>query len=110
MPDERRQDERVLLARVRLAGDQEAVARSPPPRRRAGRARSALSCVAVEERDEGRLRARRPLAAEEPQLLGAAHDLAMVEREVLQPQARALADRRRLRGLEVRVAEAGRSR
>ena len=53
--------------------------------------------VAVEERDERGLRARGPLAAEEPQLVGAADELAVVEREVLEPEAGALADGRGLR-------------
>ena len=102
---ERREDERVLLARVRLARDQEAVREAgllgDEPVEALGLVR-----VAVEEGDEGGLRAGRALAAEEAQLVGAADELAVVEREVLQPEARALADRRGLGGLEMREAEA----
>ena len=100
------QDEGVLLARVRLAGDQEAVREARLLGHEAVEALGLLG-VAVEERHERRLRAGRPLAAQKAQLVRAADELAVVEGEVLEPQARALADRRGLRGLEMREAEAG---
>ena len=64
-----------------------------------------LCVVAVEERQERRLRAGRPLHAAEFQRRDAVLDLFQVDRQVLRPQRRALADGRELRGLEVRVAE-----
>ncbi len=66
-----------------------------------------LHRVAVEERDERGLRPRRPLAAEEAELVRAAGHLAVVEHEVLEPETGALADGRRLGRLEMREAEAG---
>ena len=64
-----------------------------------------LRVVAVEELEEGRLRARRALHAAAGQRRDAVVEVREVEHEVLHPERRALADGRRLRGLEVRVAE-----
>src|SRR5690606_218856 len=64
-----------------------------------------LRAVAVEELDEARLRAGRAAHAPEAQGREPVLDLLDVEHEVLQPQAGTLADRGRLRRLEVRVAE-----
>ena len=99
-------DEGVLLARVRLAGDEEAIGEArllgDEPVEALG-----LVGVAVEERHERGLCSGCSLAAEEAQLVGPAHQLAVIEGEVLKPEARALAHRGGLRGLEMREAEAG---
>ena len=64
-----------------------------------------LRVVAVEQLEEARLRAGRALHAAERQRRDAVLEVREVEHQVLHPQRRALADGRRLRGLEVRVAE-----
>jgi hypothetical protein len=64
-----------------------------------------LGVVAVEELEERGLRARRALDAAETQRGFGVLELLERLHEVLDPQRRALADRRRLRGLVVRESE-----
>ena len=64
-----------------------------------------LGVVAVEEREERRLRAGRPFHAAELERGDAMLDLLQIDHQVLRPERRALADGRELRRLEVRVAE-----
>jgi hypothetical protein len=66
-----------------------------------------LAVVAVEEREERRLRAGGALHAAEGQRGDAMLEIGEVEHEVLHPQRGALADGGELRRLQVRVAEAG---
>ena len=61
--------------------------------------------VAAEELHEGRLCARRALAAQQRQGGQAVFQLAIVHVQFIQPQRRALADRRQLGGLQMRVRQ-----
>lgn len=63
--------------------------------------------VAIKEREEARLRAGRALDAAEADVVARAPDVAQVPEQLLEPERRALADGRQLRGLEVREAEGG---
>src|SRR5690606_41027640 len=94
----------VALARVRLTRDT-VQALEAQLRRNATIQLVDLRAVPVEELDEARLRAGRAAHAPEAQGREPVLDLLDVEHEVLQPQAGTLADRGRLRRLEVRVAE-----
>ena len=64
-----------------------------------------LRVIAVEDLEEARLRARRALHAATGQRRDAMIEVGEVEHEILHPQRRALADGRRLRGLQMRRAE-----
>src|SRR5262249_51149752 len=64
-----------------------------------------LLVIAAREREEAGLRARRALHAAQRQPGGDATHFVEIEREILRPQAGALAHRDGLRDLEVRVAE-----
>ena len=61
--------------------------------------------VALEDLEEARLRAGRSLHAAEGKRAAAVIDILDIEHQVLHPERGALADRRELRGLKVRVAE-----
>ena len=65
--------------------------------------------IAAEQLEEGGLGPGRALAAAEAQGLEPVAELLDVEREVLHPERRALADGGELRRLEVGVGEAGHS-
>ena len=95
---------RVDLARVRLAGDGQGRVES---HRRGDPAveLAHLRVVALEQLEEARLRAGRPLHAAQRQVREAEVEVREVEHEVLHPERRALADGGELRRLEVRVAE-----
>ena len=105
-PRQCRQHLRVLFARVRLAGDGEH-AREPHFTPHQPVQLPDLVMIAVEQLEEARLCAGRPLDPAELQRLEAVQHLLGVEEKVLHPQRDPLADRRELRGLEVRVREAG---
>ena len=103
---QRRQHLGVLLARVGLAGDRE----HPREAHAAGDATVELGdllLVAVEQVEEARLRSGGPLDAPELQRLQAVEHFLRVEEEVLHPQRDAFAHGGQLRGLKVRVCEAG---
>ena len=103
---QRRQHLGVLLARVGLAGDRE----HPREAHAAGDAAVELGdllLVAVEQVEEAGLCPGGPLDAPELQRLQAVEHLLRVEEEVLHPQRDAFAHGGQLRGLKVRVREAG---
>ena len=95
----------IDLARVGLARDG---IRLVEPERRGHPAveRLDLGVVAVEEGQEARLGAGRPLDAEEFQVGDPPLDFAEVEDQLIAPEGRPLADRHELGGLEVGVAQA----
>ena len=67
-----------------------------------------LLVVAVEQPQEAGLRAGRPLGTAGPQPFEPMLDFGQVERQVVGPEARPLADRRRLRRLQVGEAQSRR--
>src|SRR5439155_561487 len=96
----------VQLARVRLSGDREHLFESHGARHALVEL-SDLAVIALEQVEKTRLRAGRSLDATKPQRADPIEQLFGVEREVLHPECDALADRRELRRLEVRVRGAG---
>src|SRR6185437_6126266 len=64
-----------------------------------------LRMVALEQLEEARLRSGGPLHAPHGKVRQTEIEIREVEHEILHPQRRALADRRELRGLKMRVAE-----
>ena len=101
---EHREDVRVLLARVGLAGDQER------PVEAIGFGHPAiefldLGVVAVEQGQETRLGAGGALHPAKPQVLGGALQRFEVHHQILQPQRAAFAHGGELGGLEVGVAQ-----
>ena len=64
-----------------------------------------LLLVPVEQLEEGRLRSGRALRAEQLQRRRDIIKILKVKRQLIQPESRALADRRQLRRLEMSVSE-----
>jgi hypothetical protein len=63
--------------------------------------------VPIKQSQKARLRPRRPLHAPKSNILPRPLQIPQVHQQLLDPQRRALADGRELRGLEVREAERG---
>src|SRR5262249_49751765 len=96
----------VLFARVGLSRDQLA------PGKPCSLGESAVeildfSRVAVEKKQERRLRAGGSLGAEKAQIRPRGLHLLQVQKEIARPERRPFSDRRRLGRLEVRVGERG---
>jgi hypothetical protein len=63
--------------------------------------------VPIKQSQKARLRPRRPLYAPKPYILSRPLQIPQIHQQLLDPQRRALADGRELRGLEVGEAECG---